>query len=201
MVSEGGESAYKLIKNKDEVYPEAGGFSDEEKLICLSGGIRNTVPDEPEDYSHVLGTGPVDLAPDDTVLVGYAVVGGKGLAELQENAAAAQARWRALFETSGAEPDPPGAPLAFRLEANFPNPFNPETTVRYSVAERGPVRISVTDVRGREIARLVDTVQGPGRYEARWNGTTQHGPAPSGVYILRMTAGDYVRSGKMVLVK
>jgi hypothetical protein len=99
-------------------------------------------------------------------------------------------------------------PLAFSLERNYPNPFNPTTTIRYSLPEVADVRLSVFDVRGRELALLASGSQDQGQYQAVWDGRTRAGsPAPSGVYFYRLEAVgtrsglSFAKTEKMTLLK
>ena len=86
---------------------------------------------------------------------------------------------------------------------NFPNPFNPSTTLSYTVPrEAAPVRLEVFDVTGRRMRLLVDGVQEPGTYEAAWDGTGAAGaPVASGVYLARLQVGSHVQVRRMLLVK
>jgi hypothetical protein len=93
---------------------------------------------------------------------------------------------------------------AFALEQNYPNPFNPTTRIRYTVGgvrDQGPgvskIRLAIYDLLGREVAVLVNERKTPGSYEVSFdaNGVS------SGVYIYRLTAGSFVQSRSMVLVK
>jgi len=93
-------------------------------------------------------------------------------------------------------------PLGYRLSQNHPNPFNPETTIRYQLAETGVVRLSLYNVSGQLIRTLVDGAYPAGTYTATWDGTDDAGQAvASGVYLCRMVAGDYRAVRKMVLVR
>ncbi|MBD3349168.1 MAG: T9SS type A sorting domain-containing protein [Candidatus Eisenbacteria bacterium] len=80
---------------------------------------------------------------------------------------------------------------------NVPNPFNPVTVIGYAVAQPTRVTITVYDVSGREVTRLVDKDVEPGRYEATFDA---RGLA-SGVYFTRMTAGDFTETRKLLLLK
>jgi len=93
-------------------------------------------------------------------------------------------------------------PTEYALDHNFPNPFNPETTIRYAVPDAGKVTLVIYSVLGQEIARLVDTDLTPGFYTVRWNGkdATGRGVA-SGIYLYRMQAGDFSNTHKMLLLK
>ena len=91
----------------------------------------------------------------------------------------------------------------FALSANYPNPFNPSTTIGYSIAQPGNVDIVVYDMMGREINNLVSSYHDNAKsYSVVWNGLTNDGvEASAGVYIYKMTSGDFVQTNKMLLVK
>jgi len=90
-------------------------------------------------------------------------------------------------------------PGSFALRQNYPNPFNPATTVTYSVPAGATknVRIGVFDLLGREVAILVDEQKGPGEYTVQFNATGM----ASGVYVYRMSAGDFVSVKRMTLLR
>ena len=97
-------------------------------------------------------------------------------------------------------------PLAFSLDANYPNPFNPETTIRYQLAEGSRVSLSVYNLLGEEVKRLVDENQPAGAYSVRWDGRDTYGKQVSGgIYIYKIEAvgslGRFVQSRKMILMK
>jgi hypothetical protein len=93
----------------------------------------------------------------------------------------------------------PGVPV---LQQNFPNPFNPATTIRFSLPERANVRLSIHDARGRLVVELIDQPMAAGSNRVKWNGTDTAGrPVGSGVYFYRLSAGDRVETKKMVLLK
>jgi serine protease len=189
---------YKLNRNYRETNFGADGYTDLGKWEDLSGGIRNSVPAGTGDYSHVLGVGPFDIAAGDTVRIGYAVIGGSDWAGFQASADAAERKWNSI--TSVDSPDEI-EPAVFGLEPAYPNPFNGETVIRFSLAKQGPVRLSVTDVTGRPVAVLVDGIRAAGRCEARWNGLSSGVPVSSGVYIARLTSGSHVQTRKLLLVR
>lgn len=88
------------------------------------------------------------------------------------------------------------------LGQNFPNPFNPTTTIPYTVEEHTTVSLAVYDVSGREIKRMFNEQKAPGSYQAIWNGTDETGfQVPSGVYFVRLEAGPTVLTKKMILTK
>ena len=93
-------------------------------------------------------------------------------------------------------------PRVFSLHQNAPNPFNPETVIRYDVpAPGGKVTLTVYDVSGRLVRTLVDGVQTAGQHSARWNGRNGERGVASGVYFCRMTAPGFSGQRKMVLLR
>jgi Ca-activated chloride channel homolog len=88
-------------------------------------------------------------------------------------------------------------PLTFGLDQNFPNPFNPSTTIRYRIASLAYVTLIVYDALGREVVVLADGLMVPGKYEAHWDALA----APSGVYFYVLRAGGFVATQRMVVIK
>ena len=103
-------------------------------------------------------------------------------------------------------PQSDGVPTACTLEQNWPNPFNPVTSIGYSVGEPGSrqqavgnrvVKLAVFDLLGREVAVLVDEQKQPGEYTATWDATGM----PSGVYFYRLIAAGATETKKMLLLR
>jgi len=88
-------------------------------------------------------------------------------------------------------------PSEFVLYPSHPNPFNPKTAISYQLSAVSIVNLSVYDVAGRKVAELVNGWRDAGVHEVTFDGTG----LASGVYIYRLTAGDFATSGKMVLMK
>lgn len=89
------------------------------------------------------------------------------------------------------------APAAFGLEQNFPNPFNPSTAIRYHLPSASHVRLTVTDLLGREIASLVNGRQESGTHEIPFDGSN----LTSGMYLYRLTADGVTEVKKMQMIK
>ena len=95
-------------------------------------------------------------------------------------------------------------PLAGRhdLSAPYPNPFNPQTTVRFDLAQETDVFVEILDARGRRVRTLVNGSRPAGAHTLQWSGRADDGSAvASGVYYLRLTADGQVRTQKMTLLK
>jgi hypothetical protein len=100
------------------------------------------------------------------------------------------------------ENDLVGLPVATELRGNYPNPFNPSTTISYALAADSYVTLKVYNTLGQEVATLVDGFQTAGYLTATWNGRNDFGSTvSSGIYIYRLTAGDVVQSAKMMFTK
>lgn len=96
-----------------------------------------------------------------------------------------------------------GTPLArTALSQNVPNPFNPSTTIRFTLAEKSGVHLAVYDTAGRLVRTLLDETRESGAHEVTWDGRDARGAAmASGVYFYRLTSGSHIESKKMVLLK
>lgn len=88
-------------------------------------------------------------------------------------------------------------PKDFLLYQNFPNPFNPSTSIRFAIPNESFVKLSVYDMLGREIETLVGENLSPAIYEVKWNADR----FSSGIYFYRIQAGDYTDVKKMSVIK
>ncbi|HEY9167517.1 MAG TPA: T9SS type A sorting domain-containing protein [Candidatus Kryptonia bacterium] len=88
-------------------------------------------------------------------------------------------------------------PVVFSLSQNYPNPFNPATVISYQLPVVSRVTLKVFDIRGREIATLVDGRESAGYHEVKFDGSR----LPSGVYFVRLTAGSFSATRKIMLMK
>lgn len=111
--------------------------------------------------------------------VRFTVTGKQGISEIKQ------------FVISYAVPD------EFKLEQNFPNPFNPATTIQYQLPVESRVMLKVYDILGREVVTLVNERQEAGYKEIKFNGSR----FSSGVYIYRLVTDNYISTKKMLMVK
>jgi len=88
-------------------------------------------------------------------------------------------------------------PEQFSLHQNYPNPFNPTTTIVFDIPQAAKTNITIYDITGRLIDNLVSEYKQPGRYSFVWNASN----VPSGMYFVRMTAGNFNSVKKMILLK
>ena len=95
-----------------------------------------------------------------------------------------------------------GLPKAFAVHQNFPNPFNPTTTLRYDLPEDGMVNVTIYDMMGRIVNHLVNGHQSAGYKTTEWNGTNSMGePVSAGMYLYQINAGQFQQTKKMILLK
>lgn len=87
--------------------------------------------------------------------------------------------------------------ITFGLSQNFPNPFNPVTTIKYSIPQKSNVYLIVYDILGREVAVLINEEKPAGEYNLNFNASN----LPSGIYIYMIIAGSFTQSRKMILLK
>jgi hypothetical protein len=93
-------------------------------------------------------------------------------------------------------------PIAFKLHQNFPNPFNPSTTIVFDLPKDGRISVRLYNLLGEEIAVLANGVYSAGVHQVRWDGRSNHGGvASSGVYFVRLDAGTMTDTKKIVLLK
>lgn len=97
---------------------------------------------------------------------------------------------KAKEKTSGEEPQA-------ALEQNFPNPFNPTTTIQYTIPKGGYVRLAVFNLLGQEVAKIFEGVQSAGTYEVTFNNQE----LPTGIYFYRIQAPGFVETRKMIITK
>ena len=97
---------------------------------------------------------------------------------------------------------PKTVPAVFALGQNHPNPFNPKTTIRFSLPDAGQARLFVFDVNGRQVATLIDEHLEAGEHTVDWNGRDDAGVrVSSGVYFYRLDAPDHTQTRKMLLLQ
>lgn len=93
-------------------------------------------------------------------------------------------------------------PDGFRLLQNYPNPFNPNTTIEFALTQKSDVRLVVYNLLGQQVRVLANESVNPGVYKVEWDGKDELGQkVASGIYLYRITAGNYVETKKMVLMK
>jgi hypothetical protein len=125
----------------------------------------------------------------------------------EEGAPNLDASWNLYFDQHawldvGDDAADMGSPAQFSLSPNYPNPFNPETRIGYSLPWASHVKVEIFNILGQKIKTIVDEDQTIGDKEVIWDGTNENGEqVASGVYFYRLQAKDFVQTKKMVLMK
>jgi len=93
-------------------------------------------------------------------------------------------------------------PMVTELNGNYPNPFNPTTSIFYNLSQESNVQIEVFNVKGQKVKTLINDFEEAGNHQVYWNGTDESSkPVSSGVYFYKMKAGKFVSTKKMILMK
>ena len=111
-------------------------------------------------------------------------------------------------QMSGSGFDPVGIeygfiiPVKLELFNNYPNPFNPDTNIAYSIKDAAKVTLEIYNIKGQLVKTLVNDVKGPGKYQAIWSGADeQNKPVSSGIYFYKIKAGTQESIKRMLLLK
>jgi len=201
-----GDISYRAIFNDpdDPNNPTWGlhdGYTDEEKWESISAGIQYTEAG-PADISHVMGVGPFTIEPQNSIQIGFSLLAGENLNDLQTNADSARALWRKLFATGVERRPSDKMPLSYSLQQNYPNPFNPGTSISYSLAKADDVDLTIFNTLGQKVKTIVKMHQLAGYYSVMWDGKDELGhDMPAGTYFYRLKAGDFIRIRKMILLR
>ncbi len=182
--------------------------------LTVNGNYRTVVDGVSWNWMTRRGTGPgEDYCPTTTASIvdgslseigaamkwGHGVANYAGIPKLTdvEALAVCQGTWNLPSDV-----DEPGSLMVNRLFQNEPNPFNPRTSIKFSLAQNGPVQILIYDVNGRLVRTLVDGKREAGTHSAVWDGTNDSGhKVGSGVFWAQMKAGSYASNKKMVILK
>ena len=90
----------------------------------------------------------------------------------------------------------------FELFNNYPNPFNPETTINYELADNSKVKLDIFDLLGNHVITLINNYQEKGFHSITWDGTNNYGiEVASGIYFQKFVANNYSSNKKMVLLR
>ena len=161
-------------------------------LLCTSGGSA-----QDKIQNSVLGNGGLPVGDAHHRIHGTAGQALVGTVQDASFISGAGYWFQTLGFVTSVEPIPGIPPTEFRLDQNYPNPFNPVTTLRFAVPEPSIVKLMLYDLMGREIAVLMDEPLESGEY----NFVFDAADLPSGVYIYRIQAGDFLMTRRLVLMK
>lgn len=107
-----------------------------------------------------------------------------------------------VYSTTASGVEESTAPGQFHLYQNFPNPFNPSTTIRFNVPSVSPVKLKISNVTGELIKTIIVEVQTAGEHEIVWDGKSDNGVRqPSGIYFYQLITNSNTESRKMILLR
>jgi len=164
-------------------------------------GWIDGIPNGPGNRYFQFSTGPFSMSPGDTQEVVVATIAAMGpthlgsVALLKQYAVAIMDGYDNLLANIPRATETPHA--GYALFPNYPNPFNGETRIPYSIPSYQTVTLKVYDLLGKEVATLVNGVRPPGNNTAVWNSAGM----ASGVYFYRIQAGQYVATKKLILLR
>jgi subtilisin family serine protease len=187
-----GVYSFKAIDNTNEVYPPH--FTLLDKWHYMNSGFSDTAITVNMDASIMITTGPYTLAPGDSAVAAFAILGGTSLSNLQVNADAAADKYATRVSI---DDDDVSRPDNFSLSQNYPNPFNARTTIRFNVPFKAHVKLETFDILGRRVAILVDGDLAAGEHAVIWDCSA----VPSGVYFYKLSNGEKALTKKMTLLK
>lgn len=176
------------------------GFSAAEKVRALRAGREKTMVLS-KDVSTVVATGPYHIMPNQQVVVGFLYAYGNTLAELRAQVAAARAlKWIDVTQPGmvlSDENQRPELPFTTSISGNYPNPFNPSTTISFELAQSGQIDLAVYNVLGQRVAQIFNGYRAAGRYNEQFDASR----LGSGMYFVRMNTGSALYTHKMTLIK
>jgi serine protease len=166
------------------------GYDNAEKFTTLSTNRAQsgTASGPGNDVCNVVSTGPFTILAGDSVVVGFALIAGDDLADIQGSAVDAQNNWNLMTGTNSIVTDNSGFTV-------YPNPANATTEIGYTLAEESNVDIRLVDVAGRDVAVLAQGAQAAGTYRETLNTAN----LPDGAYIVRMQVGKAVTTRRLII--
>ena len=184
--------------NNDTVF--ADGFTDDEKWNLMRSDNLETLNDV--DASLMLSLGPFDLMPNKKLTFMYVLFADDNLADVHTLTGTIQSVYDTVYPLEYSSTDPDDLLSEFRLYDNYPNPFNPSTMISYDLPAESAINITIFDIQGREIKKLLNTVQKEGSHEIAWDGSDVNGiQVNAGVYLCQVQTGGESRTIKMLLLK
>jgi hypothetical protein len=193
-----------FIHNPTFIWPD-GYVPDTDKLAFLQASdSAHNVEDATslDDYSVLVSVGPFSLDPGQSNEVVFALVGGSSLSDLRANAERAQIKYIEVTQSPAGLEDHNPSFASAKLLPNMPNPFDPQTTVRFELEGRADVSLVVYDAQGRRVRTLVEGSQAEGSHSLIWDGRNERGnPVSNGIYFLRMRSGTVRDSRRMVVLR
>ncbi|MCP4651458.1 MAG: T9SS type A sorting domain-containing protein, partial [PVC group bacterium] len=191
-----GVASYRL---RDNAFSEYYIWPESDKFAALSEGLVDITNTSKVDLAHILSTGPYDLGAGQSDTAVFVVVAANNLDGLKSAALEANDKYYATTDIQYSENDQ--LPDNYYLFQNHPNPFNPSTTISFSLKNRQNVLLSVYNILGEKVVDLIEEKLPAGFHSITWDGTDNNTQVASGIYFYRLSVENSSHSRKMVLLK
>ncbi|MFZ5980003.1 MAG: T9SS type A sorting domain-containing protein, partial [Candidatus Zixiibacteriota bacterium] len=151
------------------------------------------------DMLFMVTSGAYDLVARDSVEIAFAIVVGNSLDELYHSAVIAKQKFDII---TAVEIEESTRPTSFILHQNFPNPFNPTTTISFSLPTADDVNLEIFNLLGQKVTTLQSGRLPAGEHAYDWNATDDSGQnVATGVYFYRLKTSSFTQTRKMMLLK
>ncbi len=160
----------------------------------LTGGIStDTLVTGPLGGVGIIGTDSVELQPQGMRTVYMAIAVGADEASMLANMAFAEGHYGVITEVE----EPVSRSMDYKLSQNFPNPFNPSTTISFSIPERQRITLDIYNLLGEKVASVLNKEMDQGSYDIHFDASS----LSSGIYFYTLRAGNFTSTKKMMLLK
>ena len=198
------EVSYELVDNAI-TWPDAGGYTSAEKWEALSGGIGVTEL-EGMDLAQMIGAGPFDIAPQESVVAAFALIVGHKENKILAGAANAQSLWDKHLSVSRVANEAGSVRSHFDFAPVYPNPGNGRYSLSFTLPDAADVELVIYNALSQEVRALLREPRSAGVHTVEWNGINDTGVSvASGVYFARLIArggnGRMLRSQPIVVVR
>jgi hypothetical protein len=182
--------------------PSADAATDSTRYhMTVDAGFDSPITASGDGSIFSLNAGAYTLAPGDSTFITYAVAYAETEVDLQAAVDAAKTKYDNVL-VSAEKRAQNNAPVSFSLAQNFPNPFNPTTTIQFNLDQKADVTLAVYNLQGQLVNTVVSGSLSAGSHNVAWDGKDKEGnDAGSGVYIYRLIAGETSVSKKMIVVR
>lgn len=180
---------YKFTSVQDDYMQVQANFKKDG--VYIGGGANNLTPTNSYTEFGINISWVTEDTPD-SVLIAIFIVSGTGFSHIGSKMFVDDLFWGGATDVESEINN-----LDFKLNQNFPNPFNPSTSIQYQVSSISQVTLKVYDILGNEVATLINEKKPAGVYEVDFNSSQ----LSSGVYLYKLQAGSFVQTKKMLLLK
>lgn len=188
------------VQNVSQLNTLSNPFDDALKYQALTSGFSAGDNFTRTDLAHFVSTGPYMIGPQDSVKALFVVMAGNQLSDLQRSMDLARETLDSAINSTPAQN--PALPTAYELAQNFPNPFNPETTIEYGLPASAHATLEVYNLLGQKVVTLASGAHQGRRYRVVWNGENDNGESvASGMYLYRLKSGREIITRKMLLLR